>query len=277
MRTRITLLVCALALAVTGACKGKDSKKQKTPGAKEPAAEKPVCPAGQLQDATGKCVTAVTPDKVGKVKKQAQQMGLVADTLAQFEKLEAPLAIVKLLMKSDAWKDAAKASSDLKTAEAVVKALDVTVKEIKAFSAQATTARKTLDAVVQRLSAVQGGTANIKTIEELRKMLTEKLIKALEPLAKKAQAIAKKALGPAKKQIEKVVEYLEAVCAIVKLGGADNLKKECSGVKSVTDAALAWIEKAQKTPDTFVADTVRSLSDDLGALIDAKALSQVVQ
>lgn len=278
MKTKLTLVLCALSLLAMGACKDKKDKKQKTPAAQKPTPEKPApaCPAGQVMD-QGKCVTVVTPDKVDQVKKQAQALGVVAKTLEQFEKIEAPIAIVKLLMKTDAWKTAAKASKTLQSADEVVKALDATIDEIKKFSASATTGRKMLDSLVVKLSALQGGSAQYKSLADARKQLTDQLVQGLEPLAEQAKKMANAALAPAIEQIKKVVEYADAVCAIVKLSGTDDLKKQCKDVKGASDAAIAWIELAMKTPDTFVADLVKNLNTALGSLLDDKALDQLLK
>jgi hypothetical protein len=272
MRTKLAFVVV---VALAGCSSKKDSGGGGGGGTgsseQKPVEDKPVtCPPGNVVK-DGKCVAAVTAEKVEVIAKQQTRLDDLAKLLDKIDTVSAPIELLNAFRKLDEWKNLVTKFEQLKTVDEVVAQLDNGIKTLRTFKAGLGEASGRLGNLKTELDRLMKDTGAARKLEEVRAQVSSQIRTAVEPLANQVTDTIRNALVPLNEKLEQVQAGLEIACASIKLGGGgDQAKDLCKQAKAAFVAGLEYLTDFKERPAKLFDEVTAELEKQFELLIDAE-------
>lgn len=266
----------ALALLAVSACKSNNNNGSAAPsnGSGAPAvgaaAPSPACPVGNALDA-GKCVEAVTAEKVAAVDKQASRIDEMVTLLAKVDQLSAPIELLNGLRQQEAWTQLTKAYSGLATVNDIVGMLDTGVKELRALSTTLNTSKAALTDLKAQLNGLMTSPAVAKPLADVQALVSAKVEAAVAPLAAQIAKVGESVLSPALAKFNDIGDMVIGACAVGKATGGPALKDLCTKARDVFTTANAFLAEVKTKPVALFDQVANDLKSSLANLVTSEA------
>lgn len=272
----------ALALLAVGACKSNNNNGSAAPSngsgatAVGAAAPPPPCPVGNALDA-GKCVEAVTAEKVAAVDKQVSRIDEMVTLLAKVDQLSAPIELLNGLRQQEAWAKLSKTYSGLGVVDEVVAAMDSGVKQIRALSTVLGESKSRLTDLKGQLNALLATPAVAKPLAEVQAAVSKQVEAAVAPLAAQLASVSENVLSPALAKFNDFGDMIIGACALGKATGGPSLQELCSKARDVFTTANGFLADVKSKPVALFDQVANDLKGSLTNLLSDQLNQAIAQ